>query len=245
MLETKMRKILIVISVFAALILSVISCEDRKMDEPEIYVKVSQDTIYTLTYHAHDIVNITIELVSDYTATHANKRVDVTWDDSIANLTGNATATGGQRYFVTNSHGVANGGAYARSPGDLQLDFTVRQFKNVKARKTITVLNPFVHQMIADPPVIPNDDETLSHISIHIKPPVNGQQINISRSMGTFTNEEGTPLTNFVLTTNAQGAANVWIRSAENGQGFADITADLVSYPGNPRTVEVLFDWTE
>ena len=230
-----MRRIITIISLLIAIILAVISCDDRAIDKPDIRVTVSLDTLYFITNYANESADIMIELISDNMDTFVNRRVDVHYNSDMANVITNATATGDDRYFVTDANGIASGSVYARKTGNLQIRFTATDFKEVTTIKNIRILGPSINRLIADPAIIPADDVTLSEIKAYTKPPVSGLTIDFSIDWGTLTRQSAI--------TDVNGIATTWVKSAI--EGIDTITAKLREFPENPKEIRIEYSYYE
>ena len=232
-----MKRILAIISLLIAIVMAVISCDDRALGKPDIEVTVSPDmdiavsldTLYYLANYANESADIMIKLTGENPHSYANRRVDVHYNTDLANVITNATATGGLRYFVTDENGMADGYVYARAIGNLQIKFTVTAFEDVTITKNIKILGPSINKIIADPAIIPADNTTLSEIKTYIKPPVSGQIIDFSINWGVLTQQSAT--------TDVNGIATTWAKS--NSEGIANITATMREYPDNPKVITI------
>ena len=230
-----MNRVLTIISLLIAILVAVTSCEDRSLGKPDINVTLSVDTLYTLENYAGNISNIKIELKSDYIDVIKNKRIDIHYNGDLANVITNATGTGNQSYFVTDANGKAEGYVFAREKGNLQIKFTVSSFKDVTITKNIKILEPFIYKMVADPPSIPADDISLSEIKVYTRPPVSGQHVELSIDWGSLISQ--------AVTTDANGEAITWVKSDRDG--FGTITAKLVEYPENSRSIIIEYSLYE
>jgi hypothetical protein len=217
------------------ILLFCVSCDDRNLGKPEIYVTITRDTLYTLDNAAYQESDIYIQLVGNNPTLYANKRIDVIYDPLLAHVVVNATASGHQSYFVTDRNGIVTGWTYARRVGTLNLEFVVRGFKNVRTTKQIEILHPFISRITAEPTTIPADDTTLSEIRVYVTPRISGLTVDFTTDWG--------DLTALSSETDMNGMARTYIKSAY--QGFGLITAKLNNFPENPKRIEVYFDFTE
>jgi hypothetical protein len=212
-----------------------VSCEDRNLGKPEIYVTISKDTLYVLENAAYQEADITIQLVANNPALYANKRIDVNYDPLLAHVVVNATATGNQSYFMTDKNGNVTGWTYARTRGTLNLEFVVRGFKNVSTKKQIKIIHPFINRLTAEPTTVPADDVTRSEISVYVTPKISGLRVDFTTTWG--------DLTDYSVQTDTHGVARTSIKSAYQGYGL--VRARLNRFPDNPKTIEIYFDFPE
>jgi hypothetical protein len=214
-----------------ALTMSIISCDSRYADMPELYVSIGKDTLYTHVSHKDTFVSIF--LTGDYPDLYANKYIDLHYDHSLGTvITGNS---GDRNFFFTNEHGMANGFIVANEDLDFDAEmvirFVVRDFSSIRTNKEVLILRPFISDITAQPATIRADGEQASTITVTMTPRISNQNIIFSSTAGELSPTES-------LTT-GNGTATTTIKSSNIGSTF--VRARLENYTTRPDSIRINF----
>jgi len=210
-----------------AICIILFSCDNRNANIPELAVTISKDstiinTLYTNT--ESNSANIHIKLSGEYEDAYANKRVDMEYDHSKLTV----VVGGDANFCYTDGTGTAQGFITALSSGDTNIRFYLRDYKNVSVKKNLTILDPSISYLAANPTSAIADGNPASVITIRITPSTSGKQIALETTLGTLNPE--------TATTNANGEATTVISSTEAGR--ATVTATI---PTDSRSINNIY----
>jgi len=216
-----------------AIMITLLSCDHRDPNIPELAVSIYKDneminTLYTNT--ESNFANIHIKLTGEYEEAYAIKKIDMEYDHSKLNI----VIGGDASFFYTDSNGNANGFITALNSGNsIGIRFSLSDYNNVRITKYLTVYNPTISYMTANPTVAIANGNAGSVITVRITPSLEGKQITLDTTLGELHPE--------TATTNVNGEITSVLTSLETGSATITANWTIPNINVEPQSVTVNF----
>ncbi|MDD3500946.1 MAG: hypothetical protein PHE19_00785 [Candidatus Cloacimonetes bacterium] len=206
--------------------LSIISCDSRNTERPDISVSIDKEKIYyphlgdNSYYEAKAIVSLTGK--DDQTK---NALIELTFDDSIIAI---LTNTGNEKLLRTDDRAVAEATIISRHEGIANINFKVKNWSS-NVNGSILVSLPEISSFTTNKDTIIADNIDEATLVAKVIPPMNNKYIKFVSSLGIVEHDS--------VATDINGVAINKFKSSTSGKAL--ITAKLKDWQSQINTLNI------